>query len=253
MIHFRITLRAQTVSCCHASTEEHIKLFFYFHLSVSGVALITIGALQYSTYSQIGTFAGSGMSKIAIVLIAVGVTIALVSLLGHLGAFLNKSSIVASFICILIIIILLEIFTGAAFYILRSRTALLQMNSGINTQARRVVHQYSPKDRHAMNRIQEKFSCCGADSYTDWSRSVGWKNHDAVPDSCCLKKGKGCGHDKDKAHKKGCISAIKHFLLNNLVWVGSVCIALGITEVFGVLVGVCLCLDIKKKNYENIN
>ncbi|MEQ2207434.1 hypothetical protein XENOCAPTIV_012310, partial [Xenoophorus captivus] len=62
---------------------------------VSGVALITIGALQDSTYSQIGTFAGSGLSKIAIVLIAVGVTIALVSLLGHLGAFLNKSSIVA--------------------------------------------------------------------------------------------------------------------------------------------------------------
>ncbi|MEQ2289330.1 hypothetical protein AMECASPLE_031828 [Ameca splendens] len=127
------------------------------------------------------------------------------------------------------------------------------MNSGINTQARRVVHQYSPKDRHAINRIQEKFSCCGADSYTDWSRSVGWKNHDAVPGSCCLEKGKGCGHDKDKAHKKGCISAIKLFLLKNLVWVGGVCIALGITEVFGVLVGVCLCLDIKSKNYENIN
>ncbi|KAM4525930.1 CD63 antigen-like [Fundulus diaphanus] len=233
-----------------------IKCWFIFFNTVflaSGVALITIGALQYSTYSQIGTFAGSGLSKIAIVLIAVGVTITLVSLLGHFGAFLNKSTMISCFICILIIIILLEIFTGAAFYIFRSRTALLQMNSDINAQARTVVNEYSPKDRHAVNRIQEKFSCCGADSYTDWTKSVGWKNHDAVPDSCCPEKREGCGHDKDNAHKKGCIAAIKLFLLKNLVWVGGVCIALGITEVFGVLVGVCLCLDIKRKNYENVD
>ncbi|PWA21521.1 hypothetical protein CCH79_00003128, partial [Gambusia affinis] len=221
--------------------------------TASGVALITIGALQYSTYSQIGTFAGSSLSKIAIVLIAVGVIITLVSLLGHCGAFLNNSSMVSCFICILIIIVLLEIFTGAAFYIFRSRTALLQMNSGINTQARAAVYEYRPEDRHAINRIQEKFSCCGADAYTDWSRSLGWGNHEAVPDSCCPEKREGCGHDKDKAHKKGCISAIKLFLLRNLVWVGGVCIALGITEVFGVIVGVCLCLDIKRKNYENID
>ncbi|XP_007558426.1 CD63 antigen-like [Poecilia latipinna] len=233
-----------------------IKCWFVFFNGIflaSGVALITIGALQYSTYSQIGTFAGSGLSKIAIVLIAVGAVIALVSILGHCGAFLNNSTMVSCFICILIIIILLEIFTGAAFYIFRSRTALLQMNSGINTQARAAVYEYSPKNRHAINRIQEKFSCCGADTYTDWSRSVGWGNHEAVPDSCCPEKREGCGHDKDKAHKKGCISAIKLFLLKNLVWVGGVCIALGITEVFGVIVGVCLCLNIKRKNYENVD
>ncbi|XP_040885097.1 CD63 antigen-like isoform X1 [Toxotes jaculatrix] len=228
-------------------------IFFNMLFLASGVALIIIGALQYSTYSQMGTFAGSGLSKIAIVLIAVGVTIALISILGHIGAFINNSSMVACFICILIVIILLEILTGAAFYILRSRTALLQMNSGINTKAREVISDYSPENRHAINRIQEKFSCCGADSYIDWSRSVGWENHDAVPDSCCVVKSEGCGQDKTKVHTKGCIWAIKLFLLKNLVWVGAVCIALGITEVFGVLVGVCLCLDIKRKNYQNLS
>ncbi|XP_032429935.1 CD63 antigen-like [Xiphophorus hellerii] len=238
--------------CSFCSTKCWFVFFNGIFLA-SGVALITIGALQYSTYLQIGTFAGSSLSKIAVVLIAVGTIITLVSLLGHCGAFLNNSSMVSCFICILIIIVLLEIFTGAAFYIFRSRTALLQMNSGINTQVRTAVYEYSPKDRHAINRIQEKFRCCGADTYTDWSRSVGWGNHEAVPDSCCPEKREGCGHDKEKAHRKGCISAIKLFLLKNLVWVGGVCIALGITEVFGVVVGVCLCLDIKRKNYENVD
>ncbi|XP_028287663.1 CD63 antigen-like [Parambassis ranga] len=220
---------------------------------MSGLALITIGVLQYSTYSQMGTFAGDGLAKIAIVLIAVGVTIALVSLLGHLGAFFNNSSMVAGFICILIVIIVLEVLTGAAFYIFRSRTALLQMDSAINTKARGVIHEYSPEKRHDINRIQEKFHCCGADSYADWASSEGWKNHDALPDSCCREKTEGCGQDKKKVHTRGCIKAIKRFLLKNLVWVGAVCIALGVTEVFGVLVGVCLCLDIKRRNYEDLS
>ncbi|XP_045924836.1 CD63 antigen-like isoform X2 [Micropterus dolomieu] len=207
-----------------------IKCWFIFFNTLflaSGVALISIGALQYSTYSQMGTFAGSSLSKIAIVLIA--------------------------FICILIVIIILEILTGAAFYIFRSRTALLQMNSAINAKARGVIYDYSLENRHSINRIQEKFGCCGADSYTDWSRSVGWENHKAVPDSCCVVKTEGCGQDTSKVHTKGCIWAIKLFLLKNLVWVGAVCIALGVTEVFGVLVGVCLCLKIKHKSYETLS
>ncbi|XP_023135346.1 CD63 antigen-like [Amphiprion ocellaris] len=228
-------------------------IFFNSLFLASGVALITIGALQYSTYSQMGTFAGSSLSKIAIVLISVGVTIAIVSLLGHVGAFTNNSSMVSCFICILIVIIILEILTGAVFYIFRSKTAILQANSAINNKARGVINEYKVEKRHAINRIQEKFSCCGADSYTDWSKSVGWENHDAVPDSCCMVKTEGCGQDKANVHTKGCISAIKLFLVKNLLWVGAVCIALGVTEVFGVLVGVCLCLDIKRKTYENIS
>ncbi|XP_047465845.1 CD63 antigen-like [Mugil cephalus] len=237
-------------SCCS------IKCWFFFFNTIflaSGVALIVIGVLQYTTFTQIGTLAGSNLSKIAIVIIAVGVTIAVVALLGFFGAIVNNSSVVACFISILIVIIMLEIFTGAAFYIFRSRTALLQMNSAINTKAQRVFSEYRPENRHAINSIQEKFSCCGALAPTDWSKSSGWENHEAVPDSCCLVKRKGCGHNKAKIHPKGCIRAIKFFLVKNFLWVGAVCIALGITEIFGVLVGMCLCMDIKRKSYEDIS
>uniref|UniRef100_A0A3Q1JQ47 Tetraspanin n=1 Tax=Anabas testudineus TaxID=64144 RepID=A0A3Q1JQ47_ANATE len=200
-------------TCCS------FKCWFIFFNSLflaSGIALIAIGALQYSTYTQIGTFAGSSLSRIAVVLIVVGVAIVLISLLGHVGAFLDNSSMLACFICILIVIILLEVFSGAAFYIF----------------LRRVRH----------------FRCCGADSYADWYKSKSWGNPKAVPDSCCAVKREGCGQDKRKIHTKGCITAIKIFLLRNLVWVGAVCIALGI-----VLVGVCLCMNIKRKKYEHLN
>ncbi|KAM9336791.1 CD63 antigen-like [Symphorus nematophorus] len=237
--------------CC---SIKCMFIFFNVIFLASGVALITIGVLQHSTFSHMGTFTGSGLSKVAIVLIAVGVTITLVSLLGHLGALFNSSSMVVCFICILVVIIMMEIFTGAAFYVFRSRAALLQMNSGINTKAQEVISEYKEENKHAINKIQEKLHCCGADSSTDWSTSVGWENHDAVPDSCCKVKREGCGQNKEEElHTKGCTWAIKLFLLKNLLWVGAICIALGITEVFGVLVGVCLCLDIKRKSYENFS
>ncbi|XP_026207536.1 CD63 antigen-like [Anabas testudineus] len=237
-------------TCCS------FKCWFIFFNSLflaSGIALIAIGALQYSTYTQIGTFAGSSLSRIAVVLIVVGVAIVLISLLGHVGAFLDNSSMLACFICILIVIILLEVFSGAAFYIFLRRIPFLQMNSGMNSKARAVISNYSPENRHSINRIQEKFRCCGADSYADWYKSKSWGNPKAVPDSCCAVKREGCGQDKRKIHTKGCITAIKIFLLRNLVWVGAVCIALGIGEVFGVLVGVCLCMNIKRKKYEHLN
>uniref|UniRef100_A0A3Q3C5W5 Uncharacterized protein n=1 Tax=Haplochromis burtoni TaxID=8153 RepID=A0A3Q3C5W5_HAPBU len=186
---------AVSLHCCPA-----VKLLF----QLSGVALITIGVLQYSTYSDIGTFTGSNLSKIAIVLIAVGVIIAFVSLLGHIGAFFNSSSMVACFICILIVIILLEVLTGAAFYIFRSRLWCFTITVSLSLQ----------------------FKCCGADSYADWSQSAGWEKHDAVPDSCCVEIIPSNFH-----LFSGCLWAISVFLLKNLVWVGAVCIALGVTEV----------------------
>ncbi|XP_020568013.1 CD63 antigen-like [Oryzias latipes] len=214
---------------------------------------MVIGVLQHSTYSQFGNFTGSSLSKISIVLIVVGVSIVLVSLLGHIGAFMENTSMLGSFICILIVILLLELLTGGAFYILHSRTALLKMNSDINTKTREAIYKYDPENRDPVNRIQEKLSCCGADTYTDWYRSGGWAKQDAVPDSCCVVKKPGCGQQKEEINKKGCSMAIKLFLLKNIVWVGAVCIGLGITAVFGVLVGICLCLNIKRKNYQNLD
>uniref|UniRef100_A0A3B3DL50 Tetraspanin n=1 Tax=Oryzias melastigma TaxID=30732 RepID=A0A3B3DL50_ORYME len=228
-------------------------VFFNTLFLISGIVLIVIGALQHSTYSQFGNFAGSGLSKISVVLIAVGVTIVLVSILGHVGAFMENTSILGGFICVLIIIVLLEVLTGAAFYIFRSRTALLKMNNDINIKTREVINKYDQENRDSINKIQEKLSCCGADSYTDWYRSAGWATHDAVPESCCVVKKPDCGQHKDEINKKGCTMAIKLFLLKNIVWVGAVCIALGIAEVFGVLVGICLCLNMKRKNYQNFD
>ncbi|XP_054455486.1 CD63 antigen-like [Anoplopoma fimbria] len=234
-----------SIKCCF--------IFFNMLFLASGVALIIIGVQQHSSFLLMGTFAMNSLSKFAIVLIAVGVTITLVSLLGLLGAFFNNQPMVSCFICILIVIIIVEILTGAVFYVFGNKLFLLKMKIVIDNKTRKVIHDYSPEKRHAIEKVQEKFQCCGADGPTDWSSSEGWENHDAVPDSCCVVKSQGCGQDKDKVRAKGCIKAIQIFLRNNLLSVAAVCITLGIAEVLGVVVGVCLCLNIKRKSYENMS
>lgn len=56
-----------------------------------------------------------------------------------------------------------------------------------------------------------QLSCCGADTYTDWYRSLGWKKHTFVPDSCCTMKHEGCGEDKSKINKK-----VRQDMISNL-------------------------------------
>ncbi|XP_028990489.1 CD63 antigen-like [Betta splendens] len=250
---FKQKLSSPALTMCSFCSFKCWFIFFNSIFLASGIAIIVIGALQYTTYSQMSTFAGSSLSKIAIVLMAIGVAIVLVSLLGHVGAFANNFSMMACFICILILIILLEVLTGAAFYMFIRRIPFLQMNSAINSRARDFMSDYSPENRLSIDRMQQKFRCCGADGYTDWYSSASWGKSTAVPDSCCIAPSEGCGQHKEKIHTKGCITAIKLFLLKNLVWVSAVCIALGIGEVFGVLVGVCVCINIKRKQYENLS
>ncbi|XP_061564116.1 CD63 antigen-like [Cololabis saira] len=237
-------------SCC---SIKCCFIFFNTLFLASGIILIIIGALQYSSYSQIGTIIGQGLSEVVILLITVGVIITVVSLLGHFGAWMNNPSMLSCFVLLLIVMIMFEIAIGAAFYVFRSKN-LLQTALTINSKAHEVFNQYSPDKRHAINKIQEKFHCCGAESSTDWSKSEGWENHDAVPDSCCITKTAGCGLVVDtNIHTKGCIGAIKSFLTKNLLWIGGVCIALGVTEVFGVFLGLCLCVKIKGTNYESFS
>lgn len=52
--------------------------------------------------------------------------------------------------------------------------------------------------------VTHQFKCCGADGKDDWSKSVGWENHEAVPDSCCVVKSDGCGQNKESAYSKVC-------------------------------------------------
>ncbi|KAM8838010.1 CD151 antigen-like [Spinachia spinachia] len=218
--------RHPSTMCSFCSFKCGFEIFNLLFL-VSGVALIIIGVKEHSTYLLLGTFAMQSLSKIAIVLIA--------------------------FVCILIIIIILEVLTGAVFYLIGKKTVLLKLKGSVDDKTLNVIRDFSPEKRRAIEEIQEKFRCCGAYGPADWSDSVGWENHDAVPDSCCVVKSEHCGENKENVHPTGCVKNIGVFMMKNLLWVAVVCIVLGISEVLGVLMGVCFSMNMEQKKYENMS
>lgn len=80
--------------------------------------------------------------------------------------------------------------------------------------------------------VTHQFKCCGADGKEDWSKSVGWENHEAVPDSCCVVKSDGCGQNKESAYSKVCgeisFSSLQPWQGYFLQYVMSVCLPSGL-------------------------
>uniref|UniRef100_W5N1Y4 Tetraspanin n=1 Tax=Lepisosteus oculatus TaxID=7918 RepID=W5N1Y4_LEPOC len=213
-------------------------------LQVSGIALIIVGEISRTSYNEFESFTGGGLSHIAVLLIVVGVAISITAFLGCLGAWLDNSILLGLFTGILILILTLEIVAGILFYVFRAK-----VESKITKKAKEVIKKYDIRDRAIIDDIQDQFHCCGAENYTDWFVSGGWKNHRAVPDSCCRLESEDCGHiiTSDNIYLKGCVKSIKEFLKKNLVWIGAACIALGLVEILGVVLGVCLLNNILRR------
>nr|XP_006638228.1 PREDICTED: tetraspanin-9-like [Lepisosteus oculatus] len=181
-------------------------------LQVSGIALIIVGEISRTSYNEFESFTGGGLSHIAVLLIVVGVAISITAFLGCLGAWLDNSILLGLFTGILILILTLEIVAGILFYVFRAKcddmvkklgclgclfvvfNGVFWVESKITKKAKEVIKKYDIRDRAIIDDIQDQFHCCGAENYTDWFVSGGWKNHRAVPDSCCRLESEDCGH-----------------------------------------------------------
>ncbi|XP_070304788.1 CD63 antigen-like [Salvelinus sp. IW2-2015] len=211
---------------------------------VSGIAFIAIGSMSLTTYTEIATFTGSALSRTSMLLIAegiivVGITVSVISFLGCFGARTDSRSLRAS---ILVMILTMEIVAGISLYVLRSK-----VDEIIKKKARSVISEYSVKNRPVIDDVQDEcIHCCGAENYTNWFRSKGWGNRSSVPDSCCLVEYDFCGQSSS------CVQTIRQYPGKNLVWVAAACIGLGVVEVFGALLGMCLFQDLRRRSYEKI-
>jgi hypothetical protein len=66
-----------------------------------------------------------------------------------------------------------------------------------------------PQDTTVDN-IQTTYQCCGADNYTTYADTRGYR-HGAVPTSCCLKQEEGCGKPPlgNRMHTTGCTAPVQ--------------------------------------------
>uniref|UniRef100_A0A8C4N9T4 Tetraspanin n=1 Tax=Eptatretus burgeri TaxID=7764 RepID=A0A8C4N9T4_EPTBU len=159
------------------------------------------------------------------------------------------------FAVILFIIFIIELASGIAAYVLKDK-----IHKQLIEEAHTVIKEY-PKDKKAVDDLQKKLQCCGAENYTDWFGNTKWANSTApntsVPDSCCKLvpatkvPPHGCGQkiSKDTIYMEGCVKKVENIIKKNVLIIGGVAIGIGFAQIIGILFA-CLLMKGIKHDYE---
>lgn len=158
---------------------------------------------------------------------AVGVCTALLALVGILGSFILKSIVgrvvVSVYAFVLLFLIVTQLAAGVSAIRYRSS---LEDEEFRNSTISSLGHTYSKSNDTKWDRFQRKYSCCGAENYTDFFSLF---NETIVPRSCCTHAARmegRCSHkyksvtsdDLGDIHTKPCLDVIvpelKEMLLN---------------------------------------
>jgi hypothetical protein len=229
---------------------------------LSGLGLISIGGFGEILYGDVNEITRSGFTSASAVLIAVGCLIAIVGFAGCYGSIRESYSTLKFFSYALVLLVIVEISLGAWLYFSHVRVFIVLQ--GFLSQ---IISKYEIDNdvEKLIDKVQEKYKCCGAKQNSDWYNSDRNKNRqntsldtwiNNVPHSCCLSNtthSQTCGDDLDTetrpaymyVHKQGCFEYIRGYLLHHIgivVSVGAVVVTLQVTAM---LLACCLRRAIK--------
>jgi len=109
-----------------------------------------------------------------------------------------------------------------------------------------------------VDNIQQKYYCCGADSFQDWETSVWRTQHPGhhTPDSCCKTPTPGCGvrDHPSNIHYTGCRHRLFDQVTEQLVYVSCVSVGIAVLQICGIIITSSLFSTLHKNDkYSNCN
>ncbi|CAF0818442.1 unnamed protein product [Didymodactylos carnosus] len=218
-------------------------IFLVFYL-IAGLALLITGSVAHSHAKQYAEITGYSLMSGAGFIIALGVIILILCILGFIGAWKNHLNLLKAFIVSLGIILLLQLIAAIIAFTLRNkaderlRGQLLSSMINYRTDG-------NSRARTEWNRVQTTYECCGVDSWQDW------KNHTDIgmpPKSCC--KNNDCTAPP-QYYDRGCYEAARSLFYRYSKALGGVTIFFFFIEIIGLALAVLLLRDLKN-NYGSV-
>ncbi|XP_054984913.1 CD63 antigen [Sorex araneus] len=211
------------------------------------VGLIAVGVAAQIFLNQAvnqGTTAGS---LLPLVIIGVGAFLFLVAFVGCCGTCKENYCLVITFAILLSLIVVVEVAAGIAGYVFKN-----EIMSEFNKDFRNKMQEYKQNNQSAsiVDKLQERFNCCGADNYTDWA-TVPAMTPSQVPDSCCRNVTVGCGNNfsVEDIYHEGCTKTIGLWLRRNVQVVAEAALGIAAVEVLGIIFA-CLLVKSIRSGYE---
>jgi len=199
------------------------------------------------------------------VLIAAGVLVLLVGVVGCCGVLKENRCALLTFCFLLLGIFLLEACSGIMAY-MYSDQIQTELTQNLN---RTFADRYGIDDTitKATTQLHREFHCCGAINYQDWTKSKWYQTVNKppavrepgapppeltlVPQFCCKSETSGCGRrdHPSNIYTEGCIEALTEEIRDHEIILGAIALGLSTVQLFGMVLS--CCLYVKLKDFED--
>ena len=206
-------------------------IFFVSNLlfATAAIVLIAIGCILVTDYIHYINFLQRGgnwsmVGSIGYLLMGIGIFVALVYVVGTVGACNKNKFILYSFAATLGLIIVIEASIAITLFVYSGT-----LRTSMGGIMRDNIREYKNTSDHSLKKewdeIQTDFSCCGVNNYTDWEDTFHNGNHTVqlAPFSCCNSTTTCSRPDhvtKDNVYPHGCFTKFERTLENELGLVG---------------------------------
>ncbi|XP_016085442.1 CD63 antigen-like [Sinocyclocheilus grahami] len=229
-----------------AKCIKYLLFFFNFIFWLCGLALIVLGVLAKVSINTTAFLKGDSGSPL--VLIVVGVVIFFIAFFGCCGAWKENQCMITTFAVLLSLIIIIEIGTAIAGYVLYGNLTGL-LNKGFDT----MITGYNETNNHEiLDTIQQDFKCCGRNSSIDWLNSK-FLAPNSVPDSCCKNVTQNCGEgairDTSKIYMDGCLPILDKFIKRPILWIAVAALVIAFVQIIGIVLS-CILMRGIRSGYE---
>nr|XP_020508867.1 tetraspanin-33 isoform X1 [Labrus bergylta] len=250
---------------------KYLLFLFNFIFWIIALVMISIGV-----YARMMKHAEAALACLsvdpAMMLLVIGVLMFFLTFCGCVGSLRENICLLQTFCICLTVIFLLQLTAGILGFIFSDK-ARDRVTEIIN---KAIVHYRDDIDlQNLIDFGQKEFDCCGAVTYTDWSKNMYFncktdnpsRERCSVPFSCCILSedklviNTMCGmgvqdleyvQAGDHIHTNGCIDKLVDWIHSNLFILGGVALGLAIPQLVGILLSQILINQIKDQ-IENQN
>ncbi|KAK4875853.1 hypothetical protein RN001_012275 [Aquatica leii] len=223
---------------CGMSIIKYLLFFFNLIFAISGIGIITAGAIVLSDVGEFSHFMENRMLATPIVLIVAGVIIFIIAFLGCFGAIRESYSLLLAFAIFLLVIFVIELAVGIAAAVFKS-----DFEEALKSTLKSSMKTYytNNSEKSAWDNTQKTLMCCGVDGPTDWTKS-----QLVIPDTCCkdINKTATCVSGN---YDKGCFAKLKLRVEEKATVLIGVGIGIAFVQVAGIVLACLLAASIKRE------
>ncbi|XP_018335537.1 CD63 antigen [Agrilus planipennis] len=225
-------------------------LLFCFNLvfAVSGIAVLTAGAVIHALYFHYSEFVYESYESIPVILIIVGIIVFVIAFFGCCGAVRENHCMIVTFSVFLVVIFCLELTTGIIGYVKRS-----EIEGMLENKMNSTMYKYynTSQVQNSWDILQHEVKCCGMNGPEDWTLVNHFNN--SLPHTCCPNSSKddSCTINSLDKYTKSCLEGLKEKLQNYAAVLGGIGIGVACVQLFGIIFACCLARSIRKE-YETV-